>query len=107
VELTVPDVSGFDAGGRRMRHVRPPGEGPWLQAARHDPLNQTITSDLLLWGEAGPRMQPLYERYVWPSELDLMAELAGLRLTHRQAGWDGAPFTAARGPYVSVYEPAR
>jgi hypothetical protein len=51
-------------------------------------------------------MQPVYERYVWPSELDLMAELAGLRLTHRQAGWDGAPFTASPGIYVSVYESA-
>ena len=106
LELAMPDVSGFDGGGRRMRHLRAPGEGAWLQTSRHDPVTQTITSDIVLWGDAGPRIQPVYERYVWPSELDLMAELAGLRLEHRWAGWDRAPFTAGSGPYVSVYESA-
>jgi SAM-dependent methyltransferase len=43
-------------------------------------------------------------RYVWPSELDLMARLAGFRLAHRWAGWDRSAFTAASGSHVSVYE---
>jgi SAM-dependent methyltransferase len=42
-------------------------------------------------------------RYAWPSELDLMARLAGLRLEHRWAGWDRAPFTAASTSQVAVY----
>lgn len=42
-------------------------------------------------------------RYVWPAELDLMAQLAGLALEHRWADWSGAPFTAASGSHVSVY----
>jgi hypothetical protein len=43
-------------------------------------------------------------RYVWPSELDLMARLAGFRLAHRWAGWDRSTFTADSASHVSVYE---
>ena len=43
-------------------------------------------------------------RYVWPSELDLMARLAGLRLRDRWAGWDRSPFGPDSGAHVSVYE---
>jgi SAM-dependent methyltransferase len=42
-------------------------------------------------------------RYVWPAELDLMAELAGLRLAARYAGWDRSPFTAESRKHVSVW----
>ena len=43
-------------------------------------------------------------RYGWPSELDLMARLAGLRLRHRWAGWRREPFTSLSRAHVSVYE---
>jgi hypothetical protein len=43
-------------------------------------------------------------RYVWPSELDLMARLAGLRLAHRWAGWDRSAFKPDSESHVSVYE---
>jgi Methyltransferase domain len=43
-------------------------------------------------------------RYVWPSELDLMARLAGFRLRDRWAGWDKAPFTAESRRQVAVFE---
>jgi SAM-dependent methyltransferase len=43
-------------------------------------------------------------RYVWPSELDLMARLAGLRLEHRWSGWDKSPFTSDSERQVAVYE---
>jgi SAM-dependent methyltransferase len=42
-------------------------------------------------------------RYVWPAELDLMAELAGLELAARYADWDRTPFTAESGKHVSVW----
>jgi SAM-dependent methyltransferase len=45
-------------------------------------------------------------RYIWPSELDLMARLAGFRLEHRWAGWDRSPFTAGSTSQVAVYEKA-
>lgn len=43
-------------------------------------------------------------RYVWPSELDLMAELAGMRLVERWDGWGRAPFTSVSRQHVSVWE---
>ncbi|MBZ2195719.1 class I SAM-dependent methyltransferase [Occultella gossypii] len=43
-------------------------------------------------------------RYVWPSELVLMARLAGLRLRDRWAGWDRAPFTSTSASQVAVFE---
>ena len=43
-------------------------------------------------------------RYVWPSELDLMAQLAGLRLRDRWAGWSREPFTSASTSQVAVFE---
>lgn len=42
-------------------------------------------------------------RYGWPSELDLMARLAGMSLRHRWAGWDRSPFTGESPSHVSVW----
>jgi SAM-dependent methyltransferase len=43
-------------------------------------------------------------RYVWPAELDLMAELAGMRLRERWSGWTREPFTAESRSHVSVWQ---
>ena len=43
-------------------------------------------------------------RYVWPSELDLMARIAGMRLRERWSGWRREPFTSDSGQHVSVSE---
>jgi SAM-dependent methyltransferase len=43
-------------------------------------------------------------RYVWPSELDLMAQLAGMTLRERWGGWNGEPFTGDSRSHVSVWE---
>ena len=43
-------------------------------------------------------------RYVWPAELDLMAQLAGMELRERWAGWNREPFTSDSREHVSVWE---
>jgi SAM-dependent methyltransferase len=43
-------------------------------------------------------------RYVWPSELDLMAQLAGLTLAHRWTDWDRSPFSGESAKHVSVWQ---
>ena len=43
-------------------------------------------------------------RYAWPSELDLMAQLAGMRLRERWSGWEREPFTSDSRKHVSVWE---
>jgi hypothetical protein len=53
-----------------------------------------------------PRSSVKYaERYCWPSELDLMAGQAGLRLGERYAGWDRRPFGSDSRDHISVYRP--
>jgi hypothetical protein len=48
-------------------------------------------------------MYPVLLRYAWPSEIDLMARLAGLKLRSRWGGWQGEPYAAAAGMHISVY----
>lgn len=69
-----------------------------------DPVAQIAWSHH--WMEVGGRLvrHSAPYRYVWPSELDLMARLAGFRLEHRWADWDGSSFTADSAGHVSVYE---
>ena len=51
----------------------------------------------------GVQLFPIVCRYAWPSELDLMARIAGLRLHDRWAGWERERFTAASRNCISVY----
>jgi SAM-dependent methyltransferase len=53
-------------------------------------------------GQFDPRSVPF--RYVWPSELDLMARLAGMTLRERWRDWTRAPFTSDSRSHVSVWE---
>ena len=46
-------------------------------------------------------------RYVWPSELDLMAQLAGMRLRDRWSDWTREPFTSDSRKHVSIWEKPR
>jgi SAM-dependent methyltransferase len=69
-----------------------------------DPVGQIEWSHH--WMDVGGHLvrQSAPYRYVWPSELDLMARLAGFRLANRWAGWGKTPFTAASTSQVVVYE---
>jgi SAM-dependent methyltransferase len=78
-------------------------EGVWLLAMRHDPLEQLIFSETIRAGEGGTRRYPITLRYVFPSELDLMARLAGFSLVDRYESWSRAPFTKDSRNQVSVY----
>jgi hypothetical protein len=75
-----------------------------LGAATHDRVHQRIVGQQVLMDDTGLRFAPAVLRYVWPSELDLMARLAGMRLRSRSGGWKEEPFTSASARHVSVYE---
>jgi SAM-dependent methyltransferase len=70
----------------------------------YDVVTQALTSHHFLLSEDGFGSYPVEGRYVWPSELDLMGRLAGLRLRDRWAGWRREPFTSLSLSHVSVYE---
>jgi SAM-dependent methyltransferase len=74
-----------------------------LDIARHDPVNQLLEESHVTLSANGVHLNPIVTRYVWPSELDLMARLAGLRLRERYAGWKREPLTDASTRHVSVY----
>jgi SAM-dependent methyltransferase len=103
VEAFVPDLARFERDqSTSVSHIDV--DKIMLDVSRHNPATQTIDSQHVLVGADGIRLQPVRLRYAWPSELDLMAQLAGLRLRDRWAGWRGEPFTAAATSHVSVYE---
>lgn len=74
-----------------------------LDVARHDPVGQRLEESHVHLSAAGVRLHPIVCRYAWPSELDLMARLAGLRLRERWAGWNREPFDSTSTRHVSVY----
>ena len=57
----------------------------------------------MLLSRQGVRLYPIVTRYAWPSELDLMVRIAGMRLKDRWAGWNRESFTATSTAHVSVY----
>jgi len=76
-----------------------------MTLTRHDPVAQRIFTQRVRFGDGRKvRMFPVAMRYCWPSELDLMAELAGLRLRERYADFSRASFGAESRGHVSVYE---
>jgi hypothetical protein len=54
--------------------------------------------------EGGVRLYPVRIRYAYPSELNLMAQLAGMRLRERWADWDRSAFPGTHWQHVSVWE---
>jgi SAM-dependent methyltransferase len=74
-----------------------------LDVARHDPVTQRLDESHVFLSREGVRLSPIVTRYAWPSELDLMARIAGLRLKDRWAGWNREPFTSTSSTHVSVY----
>ncbi|OGK09683.1 MAG: methyltransferase [Candidatus Riflebacteria bacterium RBG_13_59_9] len=74
-----------------------------LDVLRHDVATQMIEESHVSLSPAGVRLNPVVQRYAWPSELDLMARIAGLRLKHRWGGWSREPFNSTSSAHVSVY----
>ena len=103
IEAFVPDQTRH-VRGQNTSVTRVEADSIGLDVSRHDPVTQRVTSQHLLISESGVRLYPVQLRYAWPAELDLMAQLAGLRLRERWGGWKGERFTATSGSHVSIYE---
>ncbi len=74
-----------------------------LDVLRHDAATQMLEESHVSLSRAGVRLNPIVQRYAWPSELDLMARIAGLRLKDRWGGWNREPFNSSSITHVSVY----
>ncbi len=102
VETFVPDVARFKDGAI-VRPMAVDFNGVTLETGLHDPIAQRVDYQYIRLDAGGMRLTPLPMRYAWPSEIDLMAQLAGLALEERWGGWDRAPFTAKSEMHVSLY----
>jgi SAM-dependent methyltransferase len=101
IECRVPEL-------RRL----PPGQDvlPWhvseenWVAYSYDPATQAMQGHYVEFAGGQGEYRTMPFRYVWPSELDLMAQLAGMRLRDRWEGWSRQPFTSESSQHVSVWE---
>jgi len=102
VEVLVPELRRLPPGERiRAFEVSPTRLG---FDEYTDFVGQIMYSHHYRAGDGGLEVFSAPYRYVWPSELDLMARLAGLKLRERWSGWDRAPFTGDSVGHVSVWE---
>lgn len=103
VQAYVPDLVSFAGGDQRIRVFDLQDDLADLDVTLHDPVTQTVTTQYLIFRPDRTEFRPLKVRYFWPSELDLMAQLAGLESVSRQSDWIGTPFTRKSTDHVSVY----
>jgi SAM-dependent methyltransferase len=101
VEVMVPELRSLPPGQNVVPfHVSPT---QWAFDV-YDVATQSMSSNYVevAGGRGGYRSIPF--RYVWPAELDLMAQLAGLRPRERWDGWTRRPFTNESRQHVSIWE---
>ena len=101
IEVGVPELQRLPPGETVLPFLI--GETRW-GFDEYDVLNQGLVSHHFeIVGEKVHRLSVPF-RYAWPSEIDLMAEMAGMRLVERWAGWQREPFTSESRQHVSVWE---
>lgn len=103
IEAFVPDLARFDR-RQRVATLDVEADSVRVELSQHDAAKQTIDTQVATIGPQGIKLRPIRIRYAYPSELDLMARLAGLRLRERWGGWDRAEFGLRSEQHVSVYE---
>jgi SAM-dependent methyltransferase len=74
-----------------------------LDLVRVEPATQMLYELRVLLTQKGTQFFPVAMRYAWPAELDLMAQMAGLRLKERWSSWTRQPFTVTSENVISVY----
>ncbi|GLU35611.1 class I SAM-dependent methyltransferase [Trinickia caryophylli] len=74
-----------------------------LLCSKTDLVRQVIDQRVIVLGDDAPKIYTHQRRYVWPSELDMMARAAGLELESRWGSWTQEPFTQKSRSQISVY----
>ena len=101
IELWVPELRVLPPGQQATDWHADPG---YIGLDTYDVLNQQVVSHHFRFDDSRQaHLSRSPHRYIWPAELDLMAQLAGFELESRHADWAGADFTAESRSHVSVY----
>jgi predicted RNA methylase len=101
IETHVPDLQRLPLGQTVIPYRAEP-EG--ISFDVYDVVTQRFSSQHYVFAEGRVEAYPVEFRYAWPSELDLMARIAGLTLRERWGGWQREPFTSVSRAHVSVYQ---
>lgn len=101
MEAFVPDVARFDR-NQRVAAVDVGTGFVGFDVARYDPATQTVAAQHVRIDGEGHRLFPVKLRFAYPTELDLMARLAGLSMADRWGGWEKEPYTG-EGIHVSTW----
>jgi SAM-dependent methyltransferase len=101
IELWVPELRTLPPGKPATVFA---AEAGYIGLDTYDVLHQHVVSHHFRFGDGrDARLFRSPHRYIWPAELDLMAQLAGFHLETRHADWAGTEFTAESSSHVSVY----
>lgn len=105
IDCFVPDVTRFDRYNTRMGVSSIDSvEEHGYELSIYDPVDQRISTQLVRRLTSGETVVlPVEVRFAWPSELDLMARLAGMTLENRYGWYDLRPFTERSTNHVSIY----
>jgi SAM-dependent methyltransferase len=104
IEVGIPELQRLPPGETfRVFHMN---ETSW-GIDEYDVANQGLISHHFEAVDGKLERNSVPFRYTWPSELDLMAELAGMSLRERWSGWRREPFTSDSRKHVSVWEKLR
>ena len=101
IEVTIPDLRRLPPG--ETFHVFNASENHW-GIDEYQVATQGLTSHHFETVDGTVERLSIPFRYAWPSELDLMAQLAGMELRSRWGGWKREPFTSESTKHVSVWE---
>ncbi len=102
MEAFVPDTARF-VDGQAVRVTKLETDRVQLDVSIHDRVLQQVSSQHVVISRAGVELYPVLIRYAWPSELDAMADAAGMKLIARWEDWRKSPFSTKSGGHVSVY----
>ncbi|WP_043628441.1 class I SAM-dependent DNA methyltransferase [Nonomuraea candida] len=105
VELLAPASGVLENGRAWTSNVKPDAVSLFVSTANHV-TQEMRTCHIRLSETEGVQLRPGAVRYVWPSELDLMARIAGMRLHERWSSWDKAPFTTTSTRNITAYRKA-
>ena len=106
IEAFVPDPADFDRDEQlQVRSVTE--DEVTMRIHRYDRAAQTFLRQTLSFRDGSVRLEPFAMRYLWPEQIDELAERAGLRLAERYADWEREPFTATSRTHISVYRRPR
>jgi SAM-dependent methyltransferase len=101
IETGVPDLQRLPPGETVRAFAVTPA---YLGFDEYDVVSQGLISHHYTVQDGSLQLHSMPFRFVWPSELDLMARIAGMRLRERWSGWRREPFTSESRKHISVWE---